>query len=57
MAGLVDEAGGAPELAARLAILAEGAQTTAAITGTSAATATARRAAEVLIDAEAPSAA
>ncbi|MCC2308896.1 TetR/AcrR family transcriptional regulator [Cellulomonas chengniuliangii] len=57
VAGLVAEAGGAPELAAQLAILAEGAQTTAAIAGTSAAAATARRAAEVLIDAEAPGAA
>ena len=56
VAGLVAEAGGAPELAAQLAILAEGAQTTAAIAGTSAAAASARRAAEVLIDAEAPGA-
>lgn len=48
---LVRDAGGPPELAAQLAILAEGAQTTAAISGTSEAAGQARRAAEVLIDA------
>lgn len=48
---LVAEAGGPPTLAAQLAILAEGAQTTAAIAGTSDAAKDARRAAEILIDA------
>jgi AcrR family transcriptional regulator len=48
---LVRDAGYEPELAAQLAILAEGAQTTAAISGTSEAALHARRAAEVLIDA------
>ncbi|MFR9776752.1 TetR/AcrR family transcriptional regulator [Micromonospora sp. MS34] len=48
---LVAEAGGPPPLAAHLAILAEGAQTTAAIAGTSDAAKQARQAAEVLINA------
>lgn len=51
LAELVAEAGGPPALAAQLAILAEGAQTTAAIAGTSEAALQARAAAEVLIDA------
>lgn len=51
VAALVRDAGGTPELAAQLAILAEGAQTTAAISGTSEAAGQARRAAEILIDA------
>ena len=51
LAELVAEAGGPPSLAAQLAILAEGAQTTAAIAGTNAAAKQARQAAEVLIDA------
>ncbi|RFA13285.1 TetR family transcriptional regulator [Subtercola boreus] len=46
---LVDEVGGTPELAAQLAILAEGAQTTAAISGQSSAAGSARRAARTLI--------
>ena len=46
------EAGGTQDLAPQLAILAEGAQTTAAISGDSAAARHARRAAEILIDAE-----
>ena len=50
VARLVADAGGTPELAAQLAILAEGAQTTAAIAGAPDAAAQARRAAEVLID-------
>ena len=46
---LVADAGGTAELAAQLAILAEGAQTTAAISGTTEAAGQARRAAETLI--------
>jgi AcrR family transcriptional regulator len=46
---LVAEAGGPPALAAQLAILAEGAQTTAAISGDTTAAADARTAAETLI--------
>ena len=49
---LVDELGGSPALAAQLAILAEGAQTTAAISGRPDAAFHARRAAEVLIAGE-----
>lgn len=52
LARLAEEAGGGSELAAQLAILAEGAQTTAAISGTPEAALHARRAAEILIDAE-----
>ncbi len=48
---VVDEPEQAEELAAQLALLAEGAQTTAAIAGTTAPAAHARRAAETLIDA------
>ena len=51
VAGLVDELGASPVLAAQLAILAEGAQTTAAISGRPDAAAHARTAAETLIDA------
>ncbi|MHA7155586.1 TetR/AcrR family transcriptional regulator [Arthrobacter sp. TMN-50] len=47
---LVADAGGTEELAAQLAILAEGAQTTAAISGTIEPAGQARRAAEILID-------
>ncbi|MCE7081022.1 TetR/AcrR family transcriptional regulator [Streptomyces sp. ST2-7A] len=47
---LVAEAGGPPDLAPQLAILAEGAQTTAAIAGTSEAAGQARAAAGTLID-------
>ncbi|WP_394940360.1 TetR/AcrR family transcriptional regulator [Psychromicrobium sp. YIM B11713] len=50
VASLVKDAGGPPELAPQLAILAEGAQTTAAISGSSDAAGQARRAAEILID-------
>jgi AcrR family transcriptional regulator len=50
VAELVAEAGAPPELAPRLAILAEGAQTTAAIAGTTEAAGQARAAAEILID-------
>ncbi|PRY10556.1 TetR/AcrR family transcriptional regulator [Kineococcus rhizosphaerae] len=50
VAGLVDDLGGPPALAAQLALLAEGAQTTAAIEGRPEAAAHARAAAEVLID-------
>ncbi|MCK8612999.1 TetR/AcrR family transcriptional regulator [Gordonia sp. C13] len=50
VAGLVAELGGPPRLAAQLAILAEGAQTTAAIAGTAQAADDARNAAEILID-------
>ncbi|TQL54923.1 hypothetical protein FB464_2473 [Subtercola boreus] len=46
---LVDEVGGTPDLAAQLAILAEGAQTTAAISGQNSAAGQARRAAKTLI--------
>ncbi|PPF21385.1 TetR/AcrR family transcriptional regulator [Rathayibacter rathayi] len=52
LATLAEEAGGGAELASQLAILAEGAQTTAAIAGTPDAALHARRAAEILIDAE-----
>lgn len=48
---LVAEAGGTPALAAQLAIIAEGAQTTAAISHDPSAAAQARAAAEVLISA------
>jgi len=51
VAELVAAAGAPPSLAHQLAILAEGAQTTAAITGTSEAATQAREAAAVLIDA------
>jgi AcrR family transcriptional regulator len=51
VADLVDQAGGSPQLAAQLAILAEGAQTTAAIAGDPSAASDARAAAEVLIQA------
>ncbi len=51
VAELVDVAGGPPALAAQLAILAEGAQTTAAIAGSPEPAAQARAAAETLIDA------
>lgn len=51
VADLVAAAGGPPALAAQLAILAEGAQTTAAIAGSGEAAAQARAAAEVLVDA------
>ena len=50
VAELVEQAGAPEELAPQLAILAEGAQTTAAIAGTGDAAVHARRAAEVLID-------
>jgi len=53
LAQLVTNAGVDPSLAPQLAILAEGAQTTAAIEGSPAAAAHARRAAETLIDAAA----
>lgn len=49
IAALVGEAGGSPMLAAQLSILAEGAQSTAAISGNPAAARQARAAAEVLI--------
>lgn len=51
VADLVRAAGGPESLAAQIAILAEGAQTTAAIAGTPEAAAHARAAAEVLLDA------
>jgi len=51
LAGLAADAGADPGLAPQLAILAEGAQTTAAIEGSTAPAAHARRAAEILIDA------
>jgi AcrR family transcriptional regulator len=50
LAGLVADAGAEPTLAPQLAILAEGAQTTAAIEGSAEPAAQARRAAEILID-------
>lgn len=50
VSGLVAELGGPPHLAAQLSILAEGAQTTAAIAGTAQAAEDARNAAEILID-------
>ncbi|SMH44818.1 transcriptional regulator, TetR family [Rathayibacter oskolensis] len=52
LATLAEGAGGGAELAAQLAILAEGAQTTAAIAGTPESALHARRAAEILIDVE-----
>jgi AcrR family transcriptional regulator len=51
VARLVADAGGPPALAPQLAILAEGAQTTAAIAGTPDAARHARAAAETLLDA------
>lgn len=51
MAGLAQDLGASQTLGAQLAILAEGAQSTAAISGDSAAAVQARSAAEVLIDA------
>jgi len=51
VATLVDEVGAPPSLAPQLSILAEGAQTTAAISGTPDAAAHARAAAATLIDA------
>lgn len=51
MAGLVSEAGAPEMLAAQLSILAEGAQSTAAISGDAQVAVQARRAAEVLVDA------
>ena len=51
MARLADEAGAPPSLAPQLAILAEGAQTTAAIAGDPSAAGHARAAAEILVDA------
>jgi AcrR family transcriptional regulator len=54
VAELVDELGAPPVLAAQLALLAEGAQTTAAISGRPDAAAQARAAAETLIDAALP---
>ena len=50
VAALVDELGAPPALASQLAILAEGAQTTAAISGRPDAAAHARAAAETLIE-------
>lgn len=49
VAALVEAAGGPPDLGPQLCILAEGAQTTAAIAGTPEAAGQARRAAEVLV--------
>ncbi|MHA7292551.1 TetR/AcrR family transcriptional regulator [Arthrobacter sp. HLT1-21] len=54
LSGLVADIGGTAELAAQLAILAEGAQTTAAISGTTEPARQARRAAEILIDSSIP---
>ncbi|TFC20975.1 TetR/AcrR family transcriptional regulator [Cryobacterium algoritolerans] len=51
VAGLVEQAGAPASLAPQLAILAEGAQTTAAISGSADAAHSARDAAEILIDA------
>ena len=51
VAELVAEVGAPASLAAQLAILAEGAQVTAAIAGTSEAAVQARQAAAVLVDA------
>jgi len=51
VARLVEQAGGPAWLGPQLAILAEGAQTTAAIAGTTQAAEDARRAAEILMDA------
>ncbi|MFJ2660219.1 TetR/AcrR family transcriptional regulator [Arthrobacter koreensis] len=52
LAELVAAAGGQPVLAPQLALLAEGAQTTAAISGSAEPASQARRAAEILIDAQ-----
>ncbi|MEB7503030.1 TetR/AcrR family transcriptional regulator [Arthrobacter koreensis] len=52
LAELVAEAGGNPALAPQLALLAEGAQTTAAISGSAEPARQARQAAEILIDAQ-----
>jgi AcrR family transcriptional regulator len=52
LATRVAELGGSPDLAAQLAILAEGAQTTAAISGSSAPALQARNAAAILIAAD-----
>ena len=52
LARLVADAGGNPALGPQLALLAEGAQTTAAISGSPEAAQQARRAAEILIDAQ-----
>jgi len=54
VAELVEQAGAAPTLGPQLAILAEGAQTTAAIAGTGEAAGQARGAAEILIEAALP---
>ena len=54
VARLVADAGATPELGPQLAILAEGAQTTAAISGTPEAAHQARAAAETLLDAAVP---
>jgi len=54
VADLVAELGGAPLLAEQLALLAEGAQTTAAISGSPSAASAARAAAETLIEAALP---
>jgi AcrR family transcriptional regulator len=51
LAGLVAEAGGPPELAGHLALLAEGATTTAAISGSAEPARQARDAARVLLEA------
>lgn len=53
VARLVDEMGAPPDLAPQIAILAEGAQTTAAIAGTPQAARQARAAAQTLLDAAA----
>ena len=52
LTGLVAEAGGPPELASHIALLAEGAITTAAISGSSEPARQARQAAAILLDAE-----
>lgn len=52
VAALAAEAGASPALAPQLALLAEGAQTTAAIAGTTEAAGHARAAASILIDAD-----
>ena len=51
MSRLTEAAGGDADLAAQLALLAEGAQTTAAISGRPDAARQARRAAQVLVEA------
>ncbi|WP_411698300.1 TetR/AcrR family transcriptional regulator [Conyzicola sp.] len=51
VAGLVSEAGAPPSLAPQIALLAEGAQTTAAISGSPDAATDARSAARILLDA------